>query len=375
MVVRSYRFDAAAARQYLALSRELYRDDRRWIPPLERGVLAQFSPAFPFYGRAGHAHRHFLATAGDKPVGHVSAFVNADLADADGTPVGAIGFFDCIDDDALAAELLATARAWLRSEHGRQRIWAPLQFDIWRGYRLMTRGFDTEIFFGEPYNKARYADHFERGGFRSKKRWYSPEVSDRAALAAMAARWSKELAQTRADGYRIGPIDVRADVTALQRVVDDAYRGFLGFAPLPAAEFAAVFATYAAALDARFALGAWRPDGALAGFAIAYPDQAHAVRAMRGSDSLLAKLRFRLHARRVRRAVFFMIGITAQEAQRGRGLGRALFAECLQRLLAAGYESVVFALLAEDSPGWKLLDAGPEQAQKTYALYEADDAR
>jgi hypothetical protein len=91
MAIVSYTFDAEAAHRYLELCARLYRDDCHWIPPLERQVLAQFSPEFPFYGRPGNAHRHFLATAGRTPVGHVSAFVNASLRDGSGSPVGAVG--------------------------------------------------------------------------------------------------------------------------------------------------------------------------------------------------------------------------------------------------------------------------------------------
>ena len=188
MEITAYTFDVTAAGRYLELCRDLYRNDRGWIPPLARRVLAQFSPSFPFYRKAGNAHLHFLATAGGRPVGHVSAFVNGDVRDRDGTPVGAVGFFECIEDRALAAELFGAARAWLEVEHGLCRVWGPMQFDIWHGYRLLTRGFDTEIFFGEPYNRPYYAALFGHGGFAPRKTWSSVEVSGRAALEALAGQ-------------------------------------------------------------------------------------------------------------------------------------------------------------------------------------------
>jgi hypothetical protein len=70
-----------------------------------------------------------------------------------------------------------------------------------------------------------------------------------------------------------------------------------------------------------------------------------------------------------------MVGVTAAENRRGRGLGRALAFEWMTALLAAGFESVVFALLAEDSPAWRMLPPQREPPAKTYVLYEADSAR
>lgn len=374
MGITACTFDGAAAGRYLELCRDLYRGDRSWIPPLERHVRAQFAPSFPFHRKPGNALRHFLATVRGKPVGHVSAFVNRDLRDADGTPVGAVGFFECVDDRALAAELLGCARAWLAAEHGLRRVWGPVQFDVWHGYRLMTRGFDTEVFFGEPYNPPFYPALFTHAGFAPRKSWSSVEVRGRADLEALAARAAAAHAGGCAAGYRFAPIDVRDPVRAaeLQLAIEDAYRGSLGIAPLSPEEFGGVLEAYAEALDPRFALGGWRPDGALAGFAIAYPDHANALRSMRGRDTPAARLRFWWNSRSCRRAVFFMIGVAAAEA--GHGLGRALHHACLRELLAAGHDSVVFALLAEDSPGWRLLGDRREPARKQYTLFSAEAA-
>lgn len=374
MPLTAYRFDPELAGRYLDLCFEIYRDDPNWIPPVRNRVLRQFAPDFAFHRKTGSAHRNFLATANGKPVGHATALLNAGLRDRDGTPVGAVGFFECIDDPALATELLGAATGWLHAEHGLRRIWGPMQFDIWHGYRLMTRGFGAASFFGEPYNKRYYPAFFASGGFEIRKHWHSVEISGAAALQARLAPWADDYARAVAGGYRFAPIDVRSatHVQALHAVIDDAYRHFLGMTRLDRGEFSDVFGAFAEGLNPRFAIGAWTGRGTLAGFAIAYPDYARALQAMQGRDSLFGKLRFYLRARGTRRAVFFMIGISAAASERRRGLGRALFHAELRALLAAGFDSVVFALLAEDSPAWHFLSDCRGKAQKEYALYEAN---
>lgn len=372
MAVTAYTFDVQKAAAFLDLCFELYRDDPNWIPPLRRRMLAQFSPEYVFYRQPGNAHRHFLATAADKPVGHASAMVNARLKDHEGHAIGTVGFFECIDNGAVAAELLESASNWLRTQHDVRRIWAPMQFDVWHSYRFMIRGFESPTFFGEPYNKPYYPGFFASQGFAMRKRWYSVEVAGRVPLQSLIDPCTEANEQANRDDYSFVPIDVRDPdlVSSLQSAIEGSYRNFLGLSPLPPEEFREIFAGYAEALDPRFALAALDATGRLGGFAIAYPDYGRALRSMGGRDSFIAKLGFYLRSRRMRRAVFFMIGITPEESQRRRGLGRALQYRCLSALRAAGYESVVFALLAEDSPGWSLLGDRKGDAQKEYALYE-----
>jgi hypothetical protein len=364
MPILAYTFDPTLAGGYVDLCQRLYRDDPNWTPPPAARLLRQFSPELPFYRQPGNTHRHFLAAAGTTPVGHASAFVNAGLRDEDGTPVGAIGFFECVETPEVGAELLAHARAWLREEHGLERVWAPMQFDIWRGYRLMTRGFQVPTFFGEPYNRPYYPALLERNGFGVRKRWHSVEIRGLRALQRLLepAEPARELAE--ADGYRLVPLEVRspAVVAALQAAVEGSYRHFLGVTRLEPGEFQEVFALYAGGVDPRLAIAAQRPDGVLAGFAIAYPDPPRAAPAAADRWPFPAQ---------AERAVFFMIGITPEESARRRGVGHALFAGCLRAILEAGFAAVVFALLADDSPGWALLGSPRPPAQKEYALYEA----
>ncbi len=373
MPITAYTFDEEKAAAYLDLCSALYKHDTNWIVPVRGRVLSQFSREFFFYREAGNAHRHFLATAAGTPLGHASAFVSSRAKDAAGQSAGMIGFFECVDDDAAASELLGRAIDWMRSEHSVRRIWAPMQFDVWHGYRFMTRGFQERSFFGEPYNKEYYPDIFLRRGFHVRKRWYSLEIAGSAQLRRLIVPCKEAYDRALADGYRFLSIDVhdRALMAGLQSAIENSYQNFLGLAPLPPDQFKKVIEAYAEALDPRFAIVAIDPAGVLSGFAIAYPDYARAISAMRGSESLIARLSFYLRARTVRRGVFFMIGITPAESNRRRGLGHALHYRCLDQLLAAGFEAIVFALLAEDSPGWRLVGNRRDEAQKEYALYEA----
>ena len=73
--------------------------------------------------------------------------------------------------------------------------------------------------------------------------------------------------------------------------------------------------------------------------------------------------------------VGFMIGITGKEAARVHHLGRALFYSYVRSVLAAGFDSIVFALLAEDSPAWLFFEGGRARTQRAYALYEIATGR
>jgi ribosomal protein S18 acetylase RimI-like enzyme len=238
----------------------------------------------------------------------------------------------------------------------------------------MTRGFERSTFLGEPYNKSYYPAQFVASGFAIRKRWFSLEIEGVPTFRKLTQPLERDHAQALKDGYRIDPMDIRAPalVQALHAAVEDSYRDFLGITRIDLDEFREIFAGYAHGRDPRFALAAWSPTGELGGFMIGYPDYARAARALRSHRSPLALLRFWLCAHSAERVVGFMIGITAKESARGHHLGRALAYKCLRSVMEGGFKAIVLALLAEDSPAWLFFEGGRFEAQKEYALYEAN---
>ena len=72
--------------------------------------------------------------------------------------------------------MIGAATRWLRDRHAVRRILGPINFDVWHGYRFMTRGFAEQRFLGEPYNPPYYPELFERCGFVPRQRWNSYEA-------------------------------------------------------------------------------------------------------------------------------------------------------------------------------------------------------
>jgi hypothetical protein len=374
MELTSFRSAPSRAAAYARFQASVYAGDANWVPPVRSHLLAQLAPDHPFVKRPGSAVRHFVASNGGEMLGHASAIVSPALRDRDGTPIGAVGFFDCVDDADVARALFAAAFDWLRSRHGIRRVWAPVNFDIWHGYRLMVRGFDEPTFFGEPYNPAYYPPLFEASGLAVRARWRSLEIADRGALAELCAPWRRNYEAALADGCRLTPLDVRdnKELQLLHVLVEDSFRAFLGLASIPFEDFRDVFSGYASVVGERLASLIRDRSGAAVGFSLGYPDLAAALRAMRGGSGPLARLRFRLAGRAVQRVVYFMLGVTRRAQATHQGLGRAAAWHFLHTVLEGGYRSVIFALIAEGGPAERLFGDRMAQAQRAYALYEAD---
>jgi hypothetical protein len=373
MAITSFVSNPRLADSFVRFGYGLYRGDSRWIPPFRDEMDRQLSPAFPFSRRPGNAVQHFLATAGGRAVGRVSAMVNADMRDDQGAAYGLLGFFECTQDLGVAREIVDAACTWLRQEHGVKTILGPMNFDIWHGYRFMTRGFDKDLFLGEPYNKPYYPDFFEAAGFVRRQRWHSVEVRGRGLIESLLAREAESYEALRARGYRFDGFDVRRfeqEMLRLHHLIMRSFGGFLDFTPLPSDEFVRLFSASRPALNPKFILFVNDENNIPAGFAVALLELSNAVRAMRGKTGLVSRLAFMARRRGARCVNFYAGGITPEEAARKSGLGRAGFFYILQQILDEGYEHVLVTLVSEHNRSNGLLGALADNYEREYALYE-----
>jgi len=166
MGLRTFTDDPDLAERFVEFAEDLYAGDMTWIPPIHDEQVREVMSCEYAKNQTGSAYRHFIARAGNRTLGRLSAFINPKLKDAQGRCVATLGNFECIEDANVCAELLQAAEEWIRTASDCTTMWGPMNYDIWHGYRFMTKGFDRKPFCSEPYNKPYYPCMFEQNGYR-----------------------------------------------------------------------------------------------------------------------------------------------------------------------------------------------------------------
>lgn len=148
-----------------------YRGDPNWVPPLRQNQkeLVGFAK-HPFYDDAkGQA---FLALRGGEVCGRLLAIVNHAHNRCYNEKRGFFGFFESVDDKAVAHGLFDAACDWLRS-HGMTDVRGPLNPSQNYECGLLVEGFDAPPTFMITYNKPYYGDLVESYGFAKTQDLYS----------------------------------------------------------------------------------------------------------------------------------------------------------------------------------------------------------
>jgi GNAT superfamily N-acetyltransferase len=371
MAIRQFTFSPRLTRQFVRFGYDLYQGDPHWIAPFEDELWAQLARRFYFYQDRANRHAHFLACSGTQVVGRISALFNHNLRDRNGQAVGMIGFFESVDDYAVAKDLFDAASGWLGENLAIDRIWGPMNFDIWHGYRLKSAGFERSPFYGEPYNKHYYAEFFERYGFTAKQQWRSFEISGVEALRQLAHPAAELHGALVKQGYRFvsfSRLSFRTVLKNLHRLLEQTFNGFLGYTPLSDAEFERLFMPMRYVAQPRLFLFADAPDGQCCGFAAGLPEVSAAVRAMGGQTDWYSRARFLYHSRAADRLNFYLIGTTPEHQREG--LGKGLFSLVLQSALNSGYRSALLSLVADGNPSCRLLRGSNVDNSRQYTLYE-----
>ena len=158
--------DRKTKKDFLRTAKEIYKDDKTWVCPLDKDINAVFDPSKNTYYRHGEAERWILVDDKNNLTGRIAAFIDTNLSHSYEQPTGGMGFFECINDKPSAFLLFDTAKEWLRSK-GMEAMDGPINFgETDKYWGLLVEGF-THPSFDIAYNHPYYQDLFESYGFQT----------------------------------------------------------------------------------------------------------------------------------------------------------------------------------------------------------------
>jgi hypothetical protein len=280
MEIVSFGINDPVPAEFVALPMLVHGDDPNWIPAPQEKVLAPFAASSAFHA-AGEA-QGFLALRKGMPAGRVAAFINGRLT-VGGEGVGTLGSYEVCEDLEAPENLLGAALEWLRKK-GIRRVWGPMNFTIFHGYRFMTRGFEQTPFFGEPYNHPSYPGHFERAEFKPMAKWHSWDFTQeqvqllRTSLTSDVGPYDAPV-HPAVQIVGSDPASFNRAMTGLHRLVTLTFREHLGYTAISLEEFQEVYGELGSILGRNQLVFAKIERVENVGFCLIYPDLAQILQA------------------------------------------------------------------------------------------------
>lgn len=228
--------------RFIDVSWQLFDRQRfpAWVPPLRLTVKdALDTKKNPFYENADR--ELFIATRDGKTVGRIAAIENRAHNRFHEDRVGFFGFFECIDDQAVADALFTAAESWLRAR-GLDTMRGPMNPSTNQECGLLVEGFDVHPVFMTNWNPEYFLPLMDRAGFTKAKDllayWASMTGPDRTMLPPRIEALAKRAISE--SGVTFRDIDLsrfREEVDLLWDVYNAAWEKNWGFVPMSRAEF------------------------------------------------------------------------------------------------------------------------------------------
>ena len=374
------RVESAADRTaFVDLPWRLYANDPHWVPPLKsevRGLIGGLK-SNPWFG---HAEAMFwLALKDGKPVGRISAQVDQ-LVIAEGAPgmgpgTGHWGMFECIDDQAVADALLATAEDWLRAK-GMTRAMGPFSLSIWDEPGLLVQGFEgpPTVMMGHQlpyYERLITARGYQ--GIKDMHAWSLPIAQPFPEMVQRIVAFSERNAKLVTRPVNKAKFDEEAAL--ILDILNDAWADNWGFVPLTPLEITYVGKKLKPIIFERLVRIA-EYEGEPVGFMITLPDINELTRDLNGRLFPFgwAKLLWRLRAPRVKRMRVPLMGI--RKTLQGHRVASLMAFQMIEYIRRAAVEEFG---ASEGEIGWILDDNGPMRSiadaidshvTRTYRVFE-----
>jgi hypothetical protein len=293
----------------------IYRHDPNWVPPLILDQLQFFTPGKnPYFSHS--SAQLFMAFRGDEPVGRISAHENNQhiLVHKDGA--GFFGFFECIDDQAVANALFEGASTWLR-ERGLKTLRGPVSFSVNHEVGLLLDAFDEPPLIRMTYNPPYYVGLFEGYGLQKIQDLYayvmfeSEEFPERLrGISDLVLEDPKLVVRT------VEVRDFRNEMERIKKIYAEAWSENWGAVPLTDEEFDRIVGEFRLIYDRDLFFIA-EYDGEPAGMSLVLPDMNQALKKAGGRLFPFGLLKVLWYRRKINAWRMPVLGVRQEHRLRG----------------------------------------------------------
>jgi hypothetical protein len=359
---------------FLGVVDAVYRGDPAYVRPLDMLVKDQLNPRKNPFFEEGEGVM-FCAYRAGGCVGRVTAHIDRLHISRYGDSTGFFGFFDTIDDEGVARDLLASAEKWLWAK-GMKRVRGPISLSSKEEVGCLVEGFEYPPYLMTPHHRPYQGGLIEKAGYAKAKDLFAwkYQVGEPNARVRKAQEDMKALPEVSVRTASLKTL--RADIDLLVDVYNDAWSENWGFVPATPSEGRQMASDFRMILMPEITCIV-SIDGEAAGIAVALPNLMELARDLHGKmlPFGIAKLLWRLKVQGPKTARLFMLGIRKKwrHVRKYAPLSLLLYAEMNDGGRRLG--------MKEGELGWTLEDNGPVNTAirmmggkqyKRYRVYEKE---
>ncbi len=357
---------------FLTFPWRIYKDDPLWVPPLLPERRKTIDPRRGNFFQDGYAEL-FIAWRDGRPAGTIACAEDQAASRARGFGECLVGFFECVEDYAVAQALFDKAAEWTRA-HGLKRLVGTYNLDREESRGVLLEGRDRPPAVYCGHNAAWYPGFFEAYGFKKyiedglayaiEIDLQQPEIQHLMRLADQIRRRKKTI---RVRGVNLAEMDREIDI--ILELQNRSMAHFSDFTPYTRASIEAMVLPMVDVVDPELVLFA-EVEGKPAGWFPAVPNLNEVFIHLNGLRHPWDYLRLIKYGRTKPRSIAVK-SIAVPPEYWDTGVGVLLFDEMARRAAAKGYTWADLSLTGEDNADtFPLAHRMGAKIYKRYRFYE-----
>lgn len=343
----------------------IYQDDQNWISHIKQDVAKIFDPDKNKLFREGAAKRWVAVDSAGKAIGRIAAFHSKKYSGGQKQPTGGIGFFESIDDQAVAFGLIDVACKWLKDQ-GMEAVDGPINFGEKEAYwGLLVENFSDMSSFRMNYNPPYYQKFFENYGFKT---YYEQLCYKRDLYVPAQEVFVRKSASLLTDkDYRVANARGRSDEQIAQdfvTVYNAAWAGLHGFKSMQLQQAINIIKGMKQVMDKDILIFVYHRDVPV-GFYINIPEVNEFMQYVNGNLNAWGIAKFLYHKWFSKRQVMVGLVFGVSREYHGKGIEGAMIKFCEEHVVTLHrYKETIMTWIGDFNP--KMMHIAENLGAKPY---------